>query len=295
MGSLIRKLLPKPVKVRLRRAWEGLKEERRTRPDRNQRRRVFGRYARLVPPTEMMFDGPVGYEVFKENGQEFLNYYVTLGGLRPDERMLDLGSGIGRKTLPLVSYLSTNGSYEGVDIVAKGVQWCADRYTSLYPNFRFQLIDVYNQWYNPLGSRKASEYRFPFPDEEFDFLVMNSVFTHMLAEEVENYLTEVARMLKVGGRSFISFFLLNPESLQLIANGQSTIDLKYDFGPAKAVSQESPEDAIGFDELYVKALFARCGLKIKNPIHYGSWCGRAEYLSYQDLIVAVKHLPAEVS
>jgi hypothetical protein len=95
-------------------------------------------------------------------------------------------------------------------------------------------------------------------------------------------------VLKVGGRCFISFFLLKPESLKLIAEGKSTIDLRYDFGPAKAVSREMPESAIGFDEAYVKDLFARRGLEIKNPIRYGSWCGRADYLSYQDLIVAVK-------
>jgi ubiquinone/menaquinone biosynthesis C-methylase UbiE len=209
--------------------------------------------------------------------------------------VLDVGSGIGLKTWPLISYLSASGRYEGVDIVAKGVNWCAEHYTPQYPNFHFQLIDVYNQWYNPEGSRKASEYTFSFPDSEFDFLVMNSVFTHMLAAEVENYLNEVSRMLRVGGRCFISFFLLNPESLQLIANGKSTVDLKYDFAPARAMSHECPEAAIGFAEPYVKALFEKCGLKIKDPVKYGSWCGRADYLSYQDLIVAVKQKPAAAS
>src|SRR5260370_40357642 len=164
------------------------------------RRRVFGRDASMVPPTEMMFDGPVGYDLFKENGKEFLDYYINLGGLKPDERVMDLGSGIGRKTLPLVSYLSRSGSYEGVDIVAQGVKWCADHYTRRYPNFRFQLIDVYNQMYHPEGTQKAADYKFPFPADAFDFVVVNSVFTPMLEPEVKNYLSEIARMLKVGGR-----------------------------------------------------------------------------------------------
>jgi SAM-dependent methyltransferase len=288
MVSFIKLLLPKPLKRVLRRAWEGFKSNRQSGRDLRERRRLFGPMARLVPPIEMMFDGPVGYEVFKANGEEFLNYYIDLGGLGPDERMLDLGSGVGRKTLPLVSYLSRSGSYQGVDIVAKGVKWCADHYTPRYPNFRFQLIDVYNQMYHPEGTQKAADYKFPFPDAEFDFVVLNSVFTHMLAPEVENYLSEIARMLKVGGRCFISFFLLNPESLGLIADGKSTIDLKHEFGPAKAVSKESPEDAIGFEEAYVKELYVSRGLEIKDPIRYGSWCGRTDYLSYQDLIVAVR-------
>ncbi len=73
----------------------------------------------------------------------------------------------------------------------------------------------------------------------------------MLAPEVENYLSEIARMLKVGGRCFISFFLLNPESLELIAKGQSTLDLKYDFGPAKSVSRESGFGDKECDSLWV--------------------------------------------
>jgi len=171
---------------------------------------------------------------------------------------------------------------------SRGVNWCADRYTGRFPNFRFHLIDVYNRLYNPAGSQKAAEYKFPLPDEEFDFVVLNSVFTHMFAAEVENYLSEVARMLKVGGCCLISFFLLNDEALMLIADGKSTLDLKHEFGPSRAVSRESPEDAIGFDEAYVNDLYISRGLEIKDPIRYGSWCGRTDYLSYQDLIVAVK-------
>jgi ubiquinone/menaquinone biosynthesis C-methylase UbiE len=235
----------------------------------------------------MMFDGPVGYELFKENGEEFLQHYVEIGGLKPNERMLDVGSGIGRKTLPLVSYLDKSGSYEGMDIVEQGINWCAQRYTPNFPNFRFQLIDVYNKWYNPAGTQQAREYKFPFADGEFDFLVMNSVFTHMLSDDVENYLSEVQRVLKPGGRSLISFFLLNTESLKLIEEGKSTQDLRYDFGPAKALSAEIPEDSIGFDETYVKDLYGKRGLQIKD-IHYGSWCGRKDYLSYQDLVLAIK-------
>ena len=270
------------------RAWQEL-QYKRQRLDRGYMQKLFGTHVDLVPPTSMMFDGPVGYEVFKENGEEFLRYYIELANLKPHERMLDVGSGIGRKTLPLISYLNQQGSYEGIDIVAKGVKWCTEKYTPQFPNFRFQLIDVYNHLYNPQGKLRAKEYRFPFADGEFDFVIMNSVFTHMLSEEVENYLSEVARVLKSDGRCLISFFLLNRESLQLIDAGLSTLDLRHDFGPAKAISREMPEDAIGFDEGYVTDLYARCKMQIRQPIHYGSWCGRKTFLSYQDLVLATRN------
>jgi len=248
----------------------------------------FGRQSNLVPPVQLMHDGPQSYKDFKQNGDEFLSIYIDLCGLKPDEQMLDVGSGIGRKTLPLVNYLSERGSYDGLELVKSGVQWCTEKYTSTYPNFRFHLIDVYNKHYNPEGKYKAAEYRFPFDDEQFDFVVLNSVFTHMLAEEVENYLRQIARVLKRGGRCLISFFLLNDESLNLMERGRSIVDLRYESGPARTSSPEKPEIAIGFDEDYVVRLFEQLGLEVREPIAYGWWCGRDKYLSCQDQIVAFK-------
>jgi len=279
MSAVLRRIVPKPLRPPLRKAWEKLNH-------RYYARKIFGRNAEFIPPPSLMHDGPVGYREFKENGEEFFRHYVELCSLRRDERMLDLGCGIGRKTLQLVDYLSENGSYEGMDIVKSGIDWCTEKYTSRHPNFRFQLIDVYNQLYNPAGKYKASEYKFPFPDMYFDFAVLNSVFTHMMPEEMENYLSEVARVLKRGGRCFTSFFLLNHESSSQIKEGRSTLDLRYDYGPARAVSRETPELALGYDERYIADLYEKCGLDIRTPILYGSWCGRKDYLSYQDQILA---------
>jgi SAM-dependent methyltransferase len=248
----------------------------------------FGRHAGLVPPVELMHDGPQSYKDFKENGVEFLRYYVELCGLQPTEKILDVGSGIGRKTWPLAGYLNDRGSYDGLELVKSAVEWCTEKYTSKYPNFRFQQIDVYNAHYNPEGKYPAAEYRFPFRDEEFDFVVLNSVFTHMLPAEVENYLREVARVLKRGGRCLISFFLLTEESIKLLDEDKSMIVLPHAQTPVRMQSREKPEEAIGFEEEYVIELYERCGLEITGPIRYGYWCGRTQYLSCQDLIVATK-------
>ena len=97
----------------------------------------FGRLSSLVPPLQLMHDGGQSYKEFKQNGDEFLRLYKTLCGLQPHEHMLDVGSGVGRKTWPLVNYLNEHGSYDGMDLVKSGVDWCTERYTSKYPNFNF--------------------------------------------------------------------------------------------------------------------------------------------------------------
>lgn len=78
--------------------------------------------------------------------------------------------------------------------------------TPKYPNFNFQLADIYNKMYNPQGKYKASDYKFPYANETFDFVFLTSVFTHLLPQDMERYLSEIARVLKKNGRCFITFF-----------------------------------------------------------------------------------------
>lgn len=247
-----------------------------------QRARLFGKLAPMVPPVRMMFDGPPGLETFKENGDEFFNIYKDIGGLRTNERMLDVGFGIGRKTIPLTQYFDDRASYEGLDIVKEGVDWCSRRITSLYPNFQFQLIDVHNNFYNPDGIYKASEYRFPFRDESFDFVMLGSVFTHMLPDGVHNYLSEISRVLAPEGRCMITCFLLNQETLD------EPLHFRFGDGVYRTVDQTVPELTVAYEEGWIRELHEELGLTIQR-IDYGSWCGRRKYLSYQDLVFAVKH------
>jgi hypothetical protein len=68
--------------------------------------RLFGALAPLVPNVEAIFDGLQILAEFKANGEEFLTNYRELAHLQPNEKMLDVGCGIGRKTLPLTQYLN---------------------------------------------------------------------------------------------------------------------------------------------------------------------------------------------
>jgi ubiquinone/menaquinone biosynthesis C-methylase UbiE len=249
---------------------------------------LFGRRASMVPPTRLMYDGPRSILTFKKNGEEFLRCYIEFCDLKPNEKILDVGSGIGRKTIPLTKYLDEKGRYEGFDIFKQGIDWCRERISKKYTNFHFQLADVSNNLYNPEGKYKASEYRFPFEDESFDFVVLGSVFTHMLPEDMENYSYEIARVLKKDGRCLITYFLINRESLELVNAKKSSLDFSYDLGKFRTVDANKPELAVGYDESFILNLYDKYGLKIKGPIHYGSWCGRREFLSYQDIVIAIK-------
>jgi len=243
---------------------------------------LAGKRDQLVPPRGLWF---VGGGHFHDN--QFLSSFIGLCDLQPHHRVLDVGCGIGKQAVPLARYLSSDGSYVGFDIVEEGVEWCRRNITIRYPNFRFQRVDVFNKHYNPDGRMLPSEWKFPYSDGEFDFVCLISVFTHMLPDAVQNYITEISRVLKLGGKSFISFLLLNEESRNLIAQDKSTIPLKRERGGYAVVDPEFPETTIGLSEDFVRERFEKSGLPI-SAVHYGSWCGRSATHFYQDVVLSVR-------
>jgi SAM-dependent methyltransferase len=249
---------------------------------------LLGRRDPLIPPRRLMFEGPRDISVFKQNGEEFLRYYIELCNLRPDAKILDVGCGIGRKTIPLTRYLNGEATYEGFDIVKAGLDWCVEHISAKYPNFHFHLADLFNPHYNSSGKYKADEYKFPFQSGHFDFTAIGSVFTHMLPDGVDNYLGEVARVLKKEGKCLATFFLWNDEARELTKNGRSALSFSYESDRFRTINPRVPEDTVCYEESFVMVLYKKHGLAIDEPIRYGSWCGRRNFLSYQDIIVATK-------
>jgi len=238
----------------------------------------------MVPPEWKIFVGGGNFEAI---GSTFFHYFKELGQLKPDDKVLDIGCGQGRMAIPLTSYLQ-NGQYEGLDIVKQGIEWCKKKITPKHRNFNFRLADIYNRYYNPTGKYNPSEYVFPYLDASFDFVFMTSVFTHLLPLEVENYLKETSRVLKPGGRCMITWFILNEESQKLIAENQSRMNFKYEYAGYTTIDESLPEVGVGFQESYIKSVYEINGLSVVQPIYFGSWSGRKDFVDYQDIILALK-------
>ena len=280
LRAVYRSLPPSVAKISFRTFWTA-----RSLRDQRLKHQLFGERACLVPPLYVMEDGPRDYEEFKRNGIDTFQRFLSLG-LRPADKILDIGSGIGRKTLPLLDYITT-GTYDGIDPVAKQVKWCQEKITPRYPNFRFQRIDVWSKSYNPSGTVQPSEYRFPFEDAQFDFVMLGSVFTHMFPSDVDHYIGEISRVLKPGGKGWVTFFLLNKDSETAIADKTSTINLAYEVGQgSRADNPNRLESAIGHQEKLVHEMFAKHNLEA-DVTEYGSWCGR-QGSAYQDAFKIVK-------
>ncbi len=251
--------------------------------------RLRGRHDPLLPPRWLRYVGPGD---FRAIGDEFAGHLVELAGLRPDHAVLDIGCGVGRMAIPLTRILGPEGRYDGIDVVPAGIRWCRRHVQPLHPGFRFYLADLRNARYNPGGASDASGYRFPFDDGAFDGVLLASVLTHLAPDVVDQYLAEVARLLKPGGRCLVSVFLLDDFARERIRAGATAERFvhEHDGDHFRTARPDDPDDIVAFDQLWLMERIAERSLDLIGPIHHGTWTGRVGTLSYQDIVVLERPL-----
>jgi ubiquinone/menaquinone biosynthesis C-methylase UbiE len=247
--------------------------------------KITGKRDALTPPKGMIFIGPGD---FKKIGAELVENFKELGELQPHHRVLDIGSGIGRIAIPLTQYLSNEGSYEGFDVVKMGVDWCQKKITPKYSNFKFQHIPLRNDLYNLDAKEGASDIQFPYDNEEFDFIVLTSVFTHMQQKEVENYLKEISRVLKPTGTCFATFFIIDEASEKhLQETKEPFFTYKYD---TYYLHDDKVKDAnIAYKIDFIEDTLAKNSLCLAKR-HNGWWAGgdKNQHYNFQDICIIKK-------
>jgi len=236
-----------------------------------------------IPPLRHMFDGPRGYEIFLQMGQETLGFYKNVVEMKPSDAVLDIGCGIGRKTLPLLGYLNDEALYVGMDIDRRGIDWLLRNVTSQSQRFVFFQLDIYSKFYNPKGALIPGRLVLPFPDNSFDVVALWSVFTHMYPDDIAHYLSEIARVLKPSG---------NQEIIGRMQRSETKVNFAHELPNLRTTNPNIPEDAIAVNDQWLLDVLAHVGLKAQDVL-YGSWSGHAidpnlALTNYQDIILAQK-------
>ena len=219
----------------------------------------------------------------------FFGYFKEYCHLQPQHSILDIGSGLGRMAVPFIGYLDTKGSYHGIDIVKTGINWCNKNIAADNPQFKFIHSDIYNDLYNTSGKLKGEKYIFPFPEDNFELIFLTSVFTHMLQAEVEQYINEIARVLKPGGRCLATFFILNDEAETLMNTTRDSFKFPYHHGDYSLMSKDTKTANVAYRQQWIENQMSKNNLKTEI-IRYGYWCGRDKdkYPDFQDIFIVCK-------
>jgi SAM-dependent methyltransferase len=213
-----------------------------------------------------------GAQRFDEVGNWYLGEFRALGLLQPGTRMLDIGCGCGRLAYALAidpTLRELAITYTGMDVDRASITWCRRRIAPLNPHFDFYQADCYNPSYNPQGTIPASRYTFPHPDSSFHFILLTSVLTHVLEEDLGRYLSEISRLLSPRGVAYASFFLF--QDGQEAAAGLQRHGIRFPVvrGHYAVNREDYPTNAVAYQEAFVRRAAKDVGLRVIEPTRYG--------------------------
>lgn len=236
------------------------------------------------PPAHLI--GGIGPGEFWRTGYEIAGLVMATAGVRPDDRVLDVGCGLGRITWPLSRLLDSHGTYAGFDISSEYIDWCRRALPLDGERFRFHHFSIQNTHYNEHGAVAAEAFAFPWPDHSFTLAVASSLFTHLTAAAASNYFREIARVLAPGGRLFASVFALDEQSTAL-AEARTThprFDAAVDEGLIGDPS--NPDAAVAFHAEWLAGQLSAAGLAF-DAFYPGRWRQIAA-IPHQDILIAHK-------
>ncbi|AZO70243.1 MAG: methyltransferase domain-containing protein [Mesorhizobium sp.] len=233
----------------------------------------FNGYDIPVDLMQMTGGGPETFEEISAMHQSNLAKWI---GIKPQHHVLEIGCGIGRDAIPLSTILS-DGSYVGVDIIGRSIEWCTANIGARNPNFKFVHYDVDDQLHNPGGTTSTEAIVLPIEDRSIDRIFLFSVFTHMYQEDIEHYLHEFSRVLKPDGLVYATTFIYDDAVLESARSTNKTIfNLRFEHElheGCRINNLEYPLGAVAFTrELWQKMLIAG-GMKLAKPILNGQWSG----------------------
>lgn len=251
-----------PVSSLLRRL---LRRARRALPRRDYVR--FNGY-RLPPP--QMRDGMCGREYadnnyFLESGRAEAKRLITKLACRPNSNVVEIGCGLGRLVLGLIRE-PVDLQYWGFDANGGSIAWCKKHIGRTHPAFQFIHVDVANDLYNPNGRKIVQDFRFPLADGHADIVYMWGVFTNMRLDDARIYVSEISRLVRDGGRVFLTAFVEKNVPAESI-NPQDYVDYECVV----------PLHVVRYDQDLLFSLFAEHGLTIEEFAHHGgTHCKQSE-------------------
>jgi SAM-dependent methyltransferase len=227
-----------------------------------------------------------GNEDPKITGEKWLGYLREYTDLLPLGCVLEAGCGNGDFALALSQFLHQDGSYDGFEQDKQYADWCIQNFSGLHPGFRFQHFAIKTGYQPTQGETNEGCFTLPYPDQQFDLFFSRNELTQVLPDEMDQYLSEISRVLKPGGTCLIMLFIVNCESENLMITRPTQMNFTYNKGLYRLQSKHA-NTQVAYDEEWLLDKVESAGLKMET-IRYGSWCGRKRYLEFEDMLICSK-------
>lgn len=233
-----------------------------------------------------------GVSTFDEIAFGHYEYLKKTIDIQPTDKFLEIGCGIGRDAIPLTGFITT-GSYDGIDIIGRSIEWCKANIESKFDFFKFHHFDVKDKLHNPYGQRNLQDYKIPCEDSSIDKIFLWSVFTHMFENDILYYLKEFNRVLKPTGQILISCFIVDDEILKKAREIDLTpysLRFEYKYGDSCFINNlEFPTGAVAFTKEKFQSFFKAAGFISDLTLLEGQWWGNPNGQGYgQDIVVLNK-------
>ena len=152
--------------------------------------------------------------------------FLRSRGLQPSHLLLDVGCGCLRGGVHFVRYLEP-GHYFGVDVNHSLLEAGLDELTQAnLENKGVVLIE-------------SSRFEFQKAQQQFDFAIAVSVFTHLFMNHILRCLAEMKRVLKNGSTFYASYYeARSPVFLETLSHNNGNVQTHFDQNPFHISAKE---------------------------------------------------------
>jgi hypothetical protein len=228
---------------------------------------------------------------------KIIPFLVEHAGLNQTSRLFDHGCGLGALGYACWKYLSPQGQYYGFDIREKSILWLQKAYQNIPTvNFRFQTVDVERDYIALEHKEEAQKNTKPLNRIEYfdkdtlplDVIWNHSVFTHMFPDGIIQTLQQFRSRIAPGGTLVNTWLMVDEYAQYVLRCGLADRELPHVVQGALTYSTKNPLVCTAYTESDVLGFYEKAGFSVKRILK-GSWAGRENALTNQDILIAVPH------
>lgn len=229
-------------------------------------------------------------------------FLVETASLGPKSLTLDFGCGFGTLASAFASGSSQFGDYIGIDSNCKAIAFCKDAYSG-HKEFRFGCLErsASTNYVTNWGIRSAKQNflkrKMTAPSKEelgqlvgarqLDCQFSLSVFTHMWPDDSTEALRVFTSFSNQATRFVNSWLILDTFAAERVREGKADRVLPISVGGIQTYSQLNPLLCTAYPIGLLEEVYSNAGHRILD-ILYGSWAGRDNGVTYQDLVISEK-------